>query len=156
MMNKKAQEAMEFLMTYGWAILVVLVAIGAVAYFYVPASVRNPVQNNATQDVQLQNVTVCYKYNVGGQLMSFSELAIAMEEETIKYNQQHSTSFSSSYFFQIIDNQIGYINIGFADYANNVTTISKYPCVMWTQVQQVPNFERQINFTVAEINGISN
>jgi len=29
----KGQAAMEFLMTYGWAILVVLAAIGAVAYF---------------------------------------------------------------------------------------------------------------------------
>ncbi len=33
MYRKKAQAAMEFLMTYGWAILVVLVAIGALAYF---------------------------------------------------------------------------------------------------------------------------
>ena len=32
-MEKKGQAAMEFLMTYGWAILVVLVAIGALAYF---------------------------------------------------------------------------------------------------------------------------
>ncbi|MBD3313845.1 hypothetical protein GF345_05365, partial [Candidatus Woesearchaeota archaeon] len=32
-MRKKAQAAMEFLMTYGWAILVVLVVIGALAYF---------------------------------------------------------------------------------------------------------------------------
>ena len=31
--NKKAQAAMEFLMTYGWAILVVLIAISALAYF---------------------------------------------------------------------------------------------------------------------------
>lgn len=30
---KKAQAAMEFLMTYGWAILVVLVGISALAYF---------------------------------------------------------------------------------------------------------------------------
>src|SRR4030042_256568 len=30
---KKSQAAMEFLMTYGWAILVVLVAISALAYF---------------------------------------------------------------------------------------------------------------------------
>ena len=30
---KKSQAAMEFLMTYGWAILVVLVALGALAYF---------------------------------------------------------------------------------------------------------------------------
>ena len=33
MKNKRAQAAMEFLMTYGWAILVVLLAIGALAYF---------------------------------------------------------------------------------------------------------------------------
>ena len=32
-MLKKGQAAMEFLMTYGWAILVVLAAIGALAYF---------------------------------------------------------------------------------------------------------------------------
>lgn len=32
-MNLKGQAALEFLMTYGWAILVVLVAIGALAYF---------------------------------------------------------------------------------------------------------------------------
>ena len=32
-MQKKAQAAMEFLMTYGWALLVVIAAIGALAYF---------------------------------------------------------------------------------------------------------------------------
>ena len=32
-MMKKGQAAMEFLMTYGWAILVVLAAIAALAYF---------------------------------------------------------------------------------------------------------------------------
>ena len=39
-MFKKGQAAMEFLMTYGWAILVVLAAIGALAYF----GVLNPGQ----------------------------------------------------------------------------------------------------------------
>lgn len=34
---KKAQAAMEFLITYGWAILVVLAAIGALAHFGVLA-----------------------------------------------------------------------------------------------------------------------
>jgi uncharacterized protein (UPF0333 family) len=33
MVTKKAQAAMEFLMTYGWALLVVIAAIGALAYF---------------------------------------------------------------------------------------------------------------------------
>ena len=32
-MNRKSQAALEFIMTYGWAILVVLVAISALAYF---------------------------------------------------------------------------------------------------------------------------
>ena len=32
-MKAKGQAALEFIMTYGWAILVVLVAIGALAYF---------------------------------------------------------------------------------------------------------------------------
>ena len=31
--SRKSQAALEFLMTYGWAILVVLVSIGALAYF---------------------------------------------------------------------------------------------------------------------------
>ncbi len=31
--SRRAQAAMEFLMTYGWAILVVLIVIGALAYF---------------------------------------------------------------------------------------------------------------------------
>ena len=32
-MKKRAQAAMEFLMTYGWALLVVLIAIAALAFF---------------------------------------------------------------------------------------------------------------------------
>lgn len=36
--NKKSQAAVEFLITYGWAIMMVLVAIGALVYF----GVMNP------------------------------------------------------------------------------------------------------------------
>ncbi|MEK6858465.1 MAG: hypothetical protein AABX53_00965 [Nanoarchaeota archaeon] len=32
-MHKKGQAAMEFLMTYGWAILAAIIAIGVLAYF---------------------------------------------------------------------------------------------------------------------------
>ncbi|MFH1682544.1 MAG: hypothetical protein ABIA37_01990 [Candidatus Woesearchaeota archaeon] len=32
-MKTKAQAAMEFLMSYGWAILVVMIAVGALSYF---------------------------------------------------------------------------------------------------------------------------
>src|SRR3990167_3612887 len=33
MLNKKSQAVLEFIITYGWAFLVVLVAVGALAYF---------------------------------------------------------------------------------------------------------------------------
>jgi len=46
-MRKKGQAAMEFLMTYGWAILVVLAAIGALAYFGV-LSPRNILPSSCT------------------------------------------------------------------------------------------------------------
>ena len=36
---KKGQAAMEFLMTYGWAILIVLIAIGALMYFIKPTDI---------------------------------------------------------------------------------------------------------------------
>jgi len=39
---KKGQVAFEFLMTYGWAIIVVLVVVGALAYFGVLSPLFNP------------------------------------------------------------------------------------------------------------------
>ncbi len=36
---KKAQAAMEFLMTYGWAILIVLIAIGALMFYIKPSEI---------------------------------------------------------------------------------------------------------------------
>jgi len=36
---KKAQAAMEFLMTYGWAILIVLIAIGALMFYIKPSDI---------------------------------------------------------------------------------------------------------------------
>ncbi|MEK6876243.1 MAG: hypothetical protein AABX63_02440, partial [Nanoarchaeota archaeon] len=59
--KKKSQAAMEFLMTYGWAILVVLVAIGALAYFgvlspdkFLPAKCQLPA-GIACTDFKLQS-----------------------------------------------------------------------------------------------------
>lgn len=78
-MMKKGQAAMEFLMTYGWAILVVLAAIGALAYFGVLSpnkllperttfqaplpSVDNAVVRAGAADAG--TVTIAFKNNVG-------------------------------------------------------------------------------------------
>jgi hypothetical protein len=58
-MMKKAQAAMEFLMTYGWAILVVLVVIGALAYF----GVLNP-QTLLPERCELEQGVYCKDHQV--------------------------------------------------------------------------------------------
>ena len=60
-MKKKAQAAMEFLMTYGWAILVVLVVIGALAYF----GVLNP-QNLLPEKCTLPMNLYCKDHFING------------------------------------------------------------------------------------------
>jgi len=75
-MNKKGQAAMEFLMTYGWAIVVVLAAIGALAYFGVLSPQKllpdrttfaAPVPNvdNAVISLSGDTVTVPFRNNKG-------------------------------------------------------------------------------------------
>lgn len=71
---KKGQAAMEFLMTYGWAILVVIAAIAALAYFGVldPAKLLpERCQSSAGMDcidkaaVATTGVTVALRNNLG-------------------------------------------------------------------------------------------
>ena len=61
MKNMKSQAALEFLMTYGWAILVVLVAVGALAYF----GVLNPDRFLPTK-CTLQAGIACLDHKVQG------------------------------------------------------------------------------------------
>ncbi len=73
---RKSQAAMEFLMTYGWAILVVLVAIGALAYFgvldparFLPERCTGPAGldciDKATIDATNDYVEIVAKNNLG-------------------------------------------------------------------------------------------
>ncbi len=52
-MNKKSQAAMEFLMTYGWAILAAIIAIGVLAYM----GVFSPLNPNNYQIYKCHNET---------------------------------------------------------------------------------------------------
>src|SRR3989344_6602038 len=92
MMNRKSQAALEFLMTYGWAILVVLVAVGALAYFgvlspdkFLPAkctlqsglacldhkatatSIQINIQNSLGRDITVDRVTASQCTELGSQ-----------------------------------------------------------------------------------------
>jgi len=75
-MKRKGQAAMEFLMTYGWAILVVLAAIAALAYFGVlsPGNLlperttfTAPLPNvdNALVDAEENSAEIAFRNNVG-------------------------------------------------------------------------------------------
>lgn len=122
---KRAQAAMEFIMTYGWAILVVLAAIGALAYFgvlspekFLPEkctlstgitctgfkvtsnSFALVLTNNFGKDIQLNSV------NVGGCLIS--GINESLKNNKITTITQTGCSFGSSGDRVSADISIGY------------------------------------------------
>ncbi len=85
-MFKKAQAAMEFLMTYGWAILVVLVVIGALAYFGVlspstllPEKCSFPVSVNCVDHSVSQTGVSVVLLNGAGRDMQINKLSASSE-----------------------------------------------------------------------------
>ena len=84
-MSKKGQAAMEFLMTYGWAILAAIIAIGVLAYFgvfspgkYVTGSaiVNPPFYVNAHNVKASAGVTIELKNN-GGEDYTIQSIAVS-------------------------------------------------------------------------------
>ena len=87
-MEKKGQAAMEFLMTYGWAILAAIIAIGVLAYFgvfspgkYAPkaAIVNPPFYANAWNvkgGVGISEVNLEIKNN-GGEAYTVSNVVVS-------------------------------------------------------------------------------
>src|SRR3989338_8054891 len=96
--NRKGQAAMEFLMTYGWAILAAIIAIGVLAYFGVfnpgrlagPAGLVSPpfnlddfniVDGGAGSDV----VTMVVTQNLGSSLNLLNTPAVGLGAVTEGY-----------------------------------------------------------------------
>jgi uncharacterized protein (UPF0333 family) len=83
--NKKGQAAMEFLMTYGWAILAAIVAIGVLAYFgvfspgtYISDSVTVNAPFGTTQELSIQTGSIAFVLrNGGGSAADISSVAVA-------------------------------------------------------------------------------
>jgi len=79
-LKKRAQAAMEFLMTYGWAILVVLIAISALAYFgvlnpsrFLPESCTLvPGMSCVDFKVDESNITLVIQNGMGQDLENFA------------------------------------------------------------------------------------
>src|SRR3989338_4520469 len=86
--KKKGQAAMEFLMTYGWAILVVLIVIGALAYF----GVLNP-QNMLPEKCVLGVGLSCSEYQVvtnGAKLKVLNGLGETVTVTSLKITDPNS------------------------------------------------------------------
>lgn len=83
-MHKKGQAAMEFLMTYGWAILAAIIAIGVLAYFgvfspgkYAPsATVVNPPFYAVGATVSDANGVSIELQNNGGELVNVWDIVV--------------------------------------------------------------------------------
>src|SRR3989344_626758 len=69
-MNRRGQAAMEFLMTYGWAILVVLIALGALFYLGVFSpkvpNICNIPAPFVCQDVKFSDSTLILRVGASG------------------------------------------------------------------------------------------
>ncbi len=86
MRGKSAQAAMEFLMTYGWAILVVLVVIGALAYFGVlspstllPEKCTFPVSVNCVDHSVSGSAVTLIMLNGAGRDMKINRVSASSE-----------------------------------------------------------------------------
>ncbi len=84
-MEKKGQAALEFLMTYGWAILAAIIVIGVLAYFgvfspgkYAPSAcaVTAPFYCNAYNAKASAGVTIELKNN-GGETYTVTGVSVA-------------------------------------------------------------------------------
>lgn len=74
-MNKQAQAGMEFLITYGWAILAAIVAIGVLTYFVsnLPLSMQVPedvCMNLEIEELHSDNTLSIYTYPEAQNLFS--------------------------------------------------------------------------------------
>ena len=89
--KKRGQAALEFLMTYAWAILVVIIIIGALAYF----GVLNPdtlVPDKCTFSTGLACKDFAYTYNEGANTGTITLRLTNGLGQTIQISQLNFTS----------------------------------------------------------------
>ncbi len=98
--TKKSQAAMEFLMTYGWAILAAVIAIGVLAYFGVftpgkytagTAIVTAPWYVNAWNVKAADTVTLELKNN-GGENYDLLEVSLDDDDDLCDDSESNSGS----------------------------------------------------------------
>ncbi len=111
-MSRKGQAAMEFLMTYGWAILAAIIAIGVLAYFGVfspgkyvsgTAIVNAPFYANAWKVSAASGITLELRNN-GGETVNVSSAAITNCLGTTNFVPQYQVNASQIVSFTLACN----------------------------------------------------
>lgn len=134
MFLKKSQVALEFLMTYGWAILVVLVAIGALAYFGV-LSPDKFLPNKCTlssgiacldhkADLTLNEVTVVIQNSLGYDISLISVSASDCTDDSTPaglVNGAKGTYVMTSCTFASTSKYSGDVNVSYTNTGTSIT-----------------------------------
>ena len=118
MTNKKSQAAMEFIMTYGWAILVVLAAVGALAYFGVLSPDKSLPErctfppgldciDKATITSSANTVQIALRNNVGG---TMNVVSVSGTDDCV------ATGFNSSVANPIPENGLFILTVNCPDF----------------------------------------
>ena len=113
-MNRRGQAAMEFLMTYGWAILVVLIALGALFYLGVFSpkvpNICNIPAPFVCQDVKFSDSTLILRVGASGVSSITYVVADAMKSTVVRVTCGEGTIADGSKFSGTID--FGYTLVG--------------------------------------------
>ena len=110
MPDEKAQAALEFLMTYGWAILAVLIAVAALAYFGVlstdklfpdrcilPAGI-------ACLDYRVESYrTIIVLQNTRGEIITIDKVTVSSNNQQCFYNESTALNNNDKAIFTITD-----------------------------------------------------
>ena len=137
-MVKRGQTALEFLMTYGWAILVVLVAVGALAYFgvlspdkFLPNKCILPEITCLDFNIETKSVTLALTNNLG-QTITINQVTVARKDSScsniqsreLKNNENMILTLTGCNNGNIGDKFDGSININYTKESGLVHTTS--------------------------------
>jgi len=151
-MNKRAQAAMEFLMTYGWAIIIVLAAIGALAYFGV-LSPQKLLPERTTFPAPLPNVDnavitvggsvdVAFKNNKGVSINNFLNGT---------WTSTGSSACNSGILSNVLNTSGGLINTATTPISNGDAFIVNWTCTPPSGVKVGDRFSADISFKYTNV-----
>lgn len=139
--KRKAQAAIDFVMTYGWAIMMVMVAIGALAYFgvlspdkFVPKQCNLP-SGLACLDFEAQSaglglseIVISVRNSLGFDILNPAIVASGCQVEPVVSMVKNGaifTSNSQNCAFAMGDRYVGDVNVTYTNADTGITHIAK-------------------------------